>query len=124
MSVQGRHWSCRTFRSRNQDGLVLDLGVAKVVETLLEDANDGERNACDFECLSNGGIGAAEPFVGKGLSDHGALDVGRVVLVVEKTADGHQQVADVLVLGAYAQHKRILHHASAKVDAVMHFEYG
>ncbi len=111
-------------RIGNQDGLVLDLGIAKVVETLLEDADNGERNAADFESRTHSLVVAAEPFAGKQLGDHGALDVGRIILVVEKTAHGHQQVADVLVLRADTQHQRILDHARPKGDALMHFKHG
>ena len=58
------------------------------------------------------------------LGDHGAFDVGRVVGLIQKAAFRHQKIADVLVLRANAQHQRILHHAAAKADAVVHLQHG
>jgi len=43
--------------------------------------------------------------------------------VIEKAALCHNQIADVEVLGAHAQHQRIFHHAAAKADAVVHLQH-
>jgi hypothetical protein len=61
--------------------------------------------------------------MGKLLGDYGALDVGGVVGLVQKAARGHDQVADLLVLGADAQHQRILHHATAEADGGVHLHH-
>ena len=44
---------------------------------------------------ADGGVGATEAFFGKEFGNHRALDVSRVVGIVQEAADGHQQVADV-----------------------------
>ncbi len=107
----------------NQDGLVLDLRFAKIGHALLEDADDGERDAGNLEGRTDGRVFAAEARARKQLGDHGAADVSAVVLVVEEAAVGHQQVADVLVLRAHTQHQRVSKDASAKPDAFVHRDH-
>jgi hypothetical protein len=95
----------------NQDGLIFDLRFAKVADALTEDADDGEGDSADLKVLADGRVIAAKALVGELFSDHGALDMGNVIVVVKEAAHGNQQVADVLILRAYAEDERVPDHA-------------
>ena len=110
-------------RIGNQNRLILDLRHAHVVHALPENADHRKGNAADLKALANGRIRAAKPVMRKLLADHGALEVGYIVGIVQKAALGRDQVANVHVLRAYAQHQRILHHAPAIADGGVHFHH-
>src|ERR1700722_18075531 len=103
----------------NEDGLILDLRIPQIRNGLFENADDGERNAGDFEGLSDGGVVAAEAALSKKFTHHGALGVGGLVFFVEEAAVRYEEVADVLVLWADAEDQRIFGDAAAEADAVV-----
>ncbi len=96
-------------RIGNQDGLVGDLRLAHVVDALFEDADDGERNAIDLKRLTNRGTELPKRSLANGSVTTAQLVCVSVVDLVEKPAVGHEQVADVAVVRAHAEHQRVLH---------------
>ena len=97
--------------------------MPEVRHALLEDANDGKRNAENLEGPSDRRIVAAVAIPSENRGHYCALVVRRVVGFVEKPAFGHNQIANVLVLRAYAQHRRILLGSAGKAEAVVHLHH-